>query len=210
MKPGQIQEAVAGVPHMSLAQANRIYEHFQSNRPSRVLELGFAHGVSTCYMAGALEDVGGDSVVTIDRAYALRREPHINQLLERCGLAHMVQVILTETSYNWELMRFLQGPLLPKFDFVYIDGAHLWEVDGFAFLLVDRLLAPGGWILFDDLNWALDDSPSMRDAEWVRALPEKQRKAKQVRLVYDLLVRTHEQYGEFEDDGSWGWARKLA
>lgn len=209
MKPEIIHEVVAGTPHMELDQARHIYDHFQIYRPSRVLELGFAHGVSTCYLAGALEDVGGESIVTIDRTYALQRDPNIIELLERCKLSHMVDVVLTETSYTWELLRFIRDPSPPLFDFVYVDGAHLWDVDGFAFFLADRLLRRGGWILFDDLDWKIDDSPSMGNVPWVRALPEEQRTAKQICLVYDLLVQTHERYGDFKDDGAWGWAHKL-
>ena len=48
-----------------------------------------------------------------------------------------------------------------KYDFCFIDGAHTWDTDGFAFCLVDRMLRPGGWIIFDDLNWTHAHSPTL-------------------------------------------------
>lgn len=200
---------VAGVPHMSVAQATRVYEHFVQQKPDDVLELGFAHGVSTCYLAGAVDENGSGHVTTIDRASARDREPNIDELLDRCGLSALVTVLVTDTSYTWELMRMLEQDPPSRFDFVYIDGAHLWDVDGFAFLLVDRLLNVGGWVLFDDLDWTLATSPSLKDAEWVLKLPVGQRTTPQVRKVFELLVRTHQDYGEFRDEHGWGWARKL-
>jgi len=208
MRLEEVATLVEGVLHMSVAQARQIYDHFGIYRPASVLELGFAHGVSTCYLAGALQEVGGESVTTIDIVSALKRQPDIHTLLGRCGLEHLVDVRTHPTSYTWELMGMLEAEPHPEFDFVYVDGAHLWDVDGFAFFLVDRLLAPGGWILFDDLDWTLARSPSMAEVDWVRRLPAEQRETKQVRKVFELLVRSHENYGEFRDEAGWGWARK--
>ena len=52
----------------------------------------------------------------------------------------------------------------PEFDFVFLDAGHTWDVTGFAFFLVDRLLRPGGWLLFDDLNWSVTKSRSVSAA----------------------------------------------
>ena len=113
-----------------------------------------------------------------------------------------------ETSYTWFLHDTLRaqlkadGEVEPKYDFVYIDGAHTWDVDALAFALADRLLVPGGWILFDDLDWVLD-------ARWPN-VPDYQRSLAQIREVWELLVLTHPRYDEFHSDGQWAWARKSA
>lgn len=186
-----------------------MYEFIMRARPRRILELGFAHGVSACHMAAALDELGGARhVVTIDTRHALQRRPPITELLARCELGHLVTPIFADTSYTWELMRMLGKDPPPSFDFVYVDGAHRWDPDGFAFLLADRMLAPGGWMLFDDLDWTLAESPSLRDEEWVRELPAEQRTTPQVRRIFDLLVRTHPDYTDVQEDNGWGWARK--
>lgn len=204
-----VAAAVEGVLHMTPQQGRTIYDFVLAQRPRRVLELGFAHGVSSCYIAAALEEAGGPGrLLTIDQKGALVRRPSIGELLARCGLEHRVKTIFADTSYTWELLRLLRRPKPPAFDFAFIDGAHTWDVDGFAFQLVDRMLRPGGWILFDDLDWSLASSPSLRDADWVRALPREQQQAAQVGQVFDLLVRTHREYTNFRVEDGWGWAQK--
>jgi predicted O-methyltransferase YrrM len=206
-----VRSALGRTPHMTPAQGQAIYNFICDKRPKRILELGFAHGTSTCYLAAALDEIGGDGhIVTIDRAVAMERKPNIRELLDRVGLTRLVTPIITDTrsSYTWELMRMLAENSVPSFDFVFIDGAHLWDVDGFAFLLADRLLAPGGWVLFDDLDWTLAASRTLCDKEWVQALPAVERTTPQVRKIFELLVRTHPDYTDFLDRDGWGWARK--
>ena len=56
-------------------------------------------------------------------------------------------------SYNWSLMQLLAEHGGRCFDYVFLDGAHTWALDALAFLLVDRLLTPGGYVDFDDYGW---------------------------------------------------------
>lgn len=207
-------EDVAGIVRntrfMPERQGRIVYDFIVENRLGRILELGFAHGKSTCYFAAAADELGGDAhVVTMDRANALERRPNINELLDRCGLAGRVTPVLAERSFTWDLMRLLEQQPAPIFDFAYIDGGHTWDVSGFAFLLVDRLMVSGGWVLFDDLDWTFASSPSLRDMPFVRNLPEQERVTPQVRKVFELLVKTHPGYTDFAERDGWGWARKV-
>src|SRR5206468_1509974 len=82
-----------------------------------------------------------------------------------------------------------------------------WEVDGLVVFLAVRLLRPGGWILFDDLDWSYANS-SVADEPWVQALPKDERETAQVRKIWDLLVVENPAFDTlFEKDG-WGYARK--
>jgi predicted O-methyltransferase YrrM len=95
-------------------------------------------------------------------------------------------------SYNWSLMRVLQQADGFAFDYVFLDGAHTWAHDALAFLLIDRLLEPGGYVDFDDYRWTLRDSPSMNPQafpELVSLYADDQIAERQVQLVVDLLVR---------------------
>ena len=99
--------------------------------------------------------LGNGRVVTIDRDEARRRDPSITTVLSRAGVPdNVVEVYFEPRSYNWRLMRFLEEGRGGTFDFVHLDGAHTWKVDGLANYLALILLRPGGWILFDDLKWA--------------------------------------------------------
>jgi predicted O-methyltransferase YrrM len=202
-------------PALTTAEAGRLLYDFVSGPDVEdVLELGFAHGTSTAYMAAALAEKGVGSVTAIDRVSALSREPNIHQVLEHLGLESRVRPLFTASSYNWELMRILErqttgGETIPCFDFCFIDGAHTWETDGFAFLLVDKLLRHDRWVLFDDLYWSLTTSPSTK-SEKLHTLSEDELKTPQIVQVFDLLVRPHPAYDEFAVTGSYGWAYKRA
>lgn len=185
-----------------------LYRFVRSSRVRSVLELGTGHGGSTAWLAAGLAGQGG-RLTTIDRAG--RREP--GDLLARLGLAGSVDIVHARRSYTWELMRLVErrttgGRCHPLFDLCFIDGEHTWDADGFAFFLVDKLLAPGGWLVFDDLEWTFATSPSLKDSELTRSLPEDERTTPQVGRVFTLLVRQHPGYDEFRVRNGRGWARK--
>lgn len=185
-------------------RGRQLYDWVREHQPAECLELGFAHGVSTVYIAAALDANGGGRLTSVDNLSAREREPSARELLRRAGLEERAELVYEETSYNWFLHRTLRdrvskGAVEPLYDFCFLDGAHTWVDDGLAFLLVDRLLRPGGWILFDDLPWKLDE-------RW--EVPDEEKGLAQVQEVFDLLVATHPQYDRLESDGDWGWAHK--
>lgn len=81
-------------------------------------------------------------------------------------------------------------------------------MDALAFFLVDRLLRPGGWIIFDDLDWTYAISPALKDTELVRNMPVDERTAPQVRKIYELLVKPHRSYHNFRVQDGWAYAQK--
>lgn len=203
-----VKHLVGDIPHMRLDQADRLTALMEEQAVQNVLELGFAHGVSTCYMAAALTRTGGGHIVTIDKDSARHNTPNIEALLARIGQTQTVTVCYEPTSYNWRLMKFLEAGRRFMFDLCYIDGAHSWFVDGLAFFLVHQLLKPGGWIIFDDLDWTYATSPSLAQTEWVRTMPEEERTTPHVRKIYELLVKPHPQYHNFRVDHEWAYAQK--
>lgn len=215
----EIATLTRGVPHMTSLEGRVMYDFITTTGPQSVLELGFSHGVSTSYMAAALEQNGlGGHVTSIDLKTARANEPNIETLLTRAGLTGFVTAVYAHSTYVWELMRIIErqtsdGVCEPCFDFCFIDGAHSWAVDGFAFFLVDKLLQSGGWLLFDDLCWTVAEY----HAESRRGLADEEREmceTAQLTKVFDLLVRQHGDYGNIRADdrwgGGWGWAQKDA
>jgi predicted O-methyltransferase YrrM len=190
----------------SPAAGEELYEFVREHRFERCMELGMAHGGSAVYIASALEANGVGHLDSVDLHIAKERVPPATETLKRAGLEHRVTLNYEDTSYTWFLHDKLREQLRegeriePLYDFVFIDGAHTWDVDALAFALVDRLLKPGGWILLDDLDWNLGDSDT--------SLPQVQRDLPHVREIWELLALTHPQYDEFRTDGQWGWMRK--
>ncbi|HWK27406.1 MAG TPA: class I SAM-dependent methyltransferase [Solirubrobacter sp.] len=113
-------------------------------------------------------------------------------------------------SYNWALGQLLTQPDPPRFDYVFIDGAHLWGIDALTFFLADRLLKVGGHMDFDDYDWSLARSatmnPDVLPATAALHTPE-QIEAPQVAMVVDVLVRTDPRYVEVLADKAF---RKVA
>lgn len=200
---------LADIPMMKPYAGRRMYDFVLQHKPERILELGFAHGVSTCYMAAALDELGRGHITTLDREKSRARQPDIDTNLSVLGLEQYVTPIWSSQSFTWELGKLVEANPQPVFDFVFNDGGRSWDVAGYGFFLTDRLLRPGGWMLFDALNWT---PPSRSEAHQSKTLsmPEEQRAIAQVGMVFDLLVRRHPDYTDFHvtSNGRWGWARK--
>ena len=201
-------EIIGDIPYMTLKQALYIDNLIKTNDLRDLLELGFMYGVSSSYMASTLKELGGGHLTTIDLKVGKKRNPNIEMLLDKLDLMEYVTIYYEDTSYTWRLMKFLEENTEPIFDFCYIDGAHDWFTDGFAFLLVDKLLKPGGWVIFDDMFWTHSTSPYWRDKPETLAMPYEERTTPQVKKIYDLLVKRHPDYCNFEIMDSWGIAQK--
>jgi predicted O-methyltransferase YrrM len=205
-----IARFLEAVPHMPPDRGKLIYEFVRNARPAYSLELGFAHGTSSCYIAAALQENGSGTLLTIDHERAKQRVPNIFTLMEHTGVGVFIEPAFCSRSYTWELMKLIElhtadGVTTPVFDFVFIDGGHTWDSDGFSFLLADRLLKPGGWVLFDDVNW----KPSFNAGEdWLKEMPEEERDVAHVEKIVSLLLVPHPSYTDFSYDGTWAWARK--
>jgi hypothetical protein len=98
-------------------------------------------------------------------------------------------------SYNWSLMKQVHAHRSPIYDYIYLDGAHMFLHDGLAFVLCDRLLKPGGFIDFDDYFWSLSRSKWMADTRH-DYLTDEQIDAQQVKLVIETLVEPDPRYEE--------------
>jgi predicted O-methyltransferase YrrM len=203
-----IERRTNGIPHMSFADAREMTSLILGNQIHDILELGFCHGVSTCYFAGALDKSGKGHIVTMDLESARSEKPNIEALLNDLDLKKYVTVFYEPTSYIWRLMIMLEEYPTPQFDLCYIDGAHNWFTDGFAFFLVDKLLRPGGWVVFDDLDWTYDTSPTLKNTPFVKSMPHDERTTSQIRKVYELLVKPHPYYDSFLVKNGRAFARK--
>jgi predicted O-methyltransferase YrrM len=205
MNPRDVKAIVQNLPHMSLSQAEWITEHIRKFRLGRVLEVGFYHGVSTCYLAAAVQPLDGH-VTTIDLPASAKREPRIEELLERCGLTERVTVYREAAGASWRLMKMLPCNQ-PLFDFCYLDGGHTWQCTGFLFFLAEKLLRPGGWLLFDDLDYAVARTPDI-NLPWAAKLTEEELTTCQVGKVWELLVKGHPGFFNLIERGHWGLCQK--
>ncbi len=211
MKFDQVRQIVGATPYMAMDEAWELYHFILDQAPRRLLELGHAHGVSSLYMAAALDELGEGTLDTVDLATSAARVPNIEDLLAKSGLSRLVRVCREQNSYTWFLKKQIEVHAEPIYDFCFVDGPKNWTVDGLAFFLVDRLLRDNGWILFDDYGWthAKHVGREATDGISVRSLSEDEINTPQIEAVFRLLVMRHPAYSNFKlQDGWWAWAQK--
>lgn len=221
MKFATIDSYVGEIPFITKLNAKRLYEMILTQKLTRILELGIAHGTATCYMAAALHELDAGLITCVDiHNPDPPFEPSAEEQLERTGLSRFAEIIRMETGYTW----FLHDDILRHtidhrcnevYDLCIIDGPKNWTIDGAAFFMVDKLLKKNGWLIFDDYNWTYADVDSRRDTTdgiTHRQLSKSERETPQIREVFELLVRQHPSYSNFIviDDGGWALAQKTA
>jgi predicted O-methyltransferase YrrM len=208
LTPDVVNTSVCGLPYMTLPQAWILYDLITTHKLHNCIELGFHHGVSSCYIAGAIQDSGRGHLTTVDLQAASSLSPHIGDLLARLDLAEWVSVFFEPRSYTWRLMRLLEQGMYGHFDFCYIDGGHNWDNTGFALSLVAHLLKPNGWVVFDDLDWTFEMDHTLASDNRIRALPEDEKITAGVRKVFELLVRKDDRFCNVYERGQWGFAQR--
>jgi len=212
----RVASMLEGIPHIQPRRGRLLYDFVLANRPAQCLELGFAHGVSSCYIAAALEEVGSGHLTTVDLRARADRRPNIEDLLERTRLEPWVTFVREYTSYTWFLKREIEqrspsGTCDPFYNFCFIDGAKNWTIDGMAFFLVDKLLKPGGWILFDDYDWTYGgQNRTATDGINHHEMGPDELSIPHIKLIVDLLIAQHPDYSEIRiQDDVWAWAHKV-
>lgn len=183
-----------------VSAANEITVDFvrSLSRPLDVAEIGVYHGHTSRALAAILARTGG----TLHLFDFDDRVRYVADLLRADGHT-FVQTHgnsrKTHDSYNWSLKQILETTPDPCFDYVFLGGAHTWAHDALAFLLADRLLRPGGHIDFDDYDWSLARSPTLRPSRFPRTADDftsEQIECRQVQAILDLLVRRDDRYVE--------------
>lgn len=213
MKFETIKDILKGIPHTPPEDGLILYNFVLENKLQSVLELGFQHGVSSLYMAAAMDEIGSGIITTIDNLTAKDVQPTIIELGDKAGLSKFINPIFANSSYNWELMKLIEQNTKINncdlvFDFCFIDGAHNWETDGFAFYLVDKLLKRDSFILFDDLYWTYSESKGLKDTDFVKNMADDEKNTPQVELIIKYLVAQHPNYEIIEIRDRWAWIKK--
>ena len=124
-----------------------LYEFVRAHKPLKTLEVGMAYGISTLFICQAHRDNGCGHHTAID--------PYEGTTFKSVGLLNIERANLKD------VFNFFQSPssvVLPqllaqneRFDFVFIDGSHLFDDALVDFFFVDKLVMPGGHVAIDDL-----------------------------------------------------------
>jgi predicted O-methyltransferase YrrM len=133
---------------VSVADAEALYQQIRGRKPTQVVEVGMAFGVSTLAILTALSENGAGRLTSIDP---------LPQDYGRCGLAAV------ERAGFSSLHRLIEQPsalALPELlaagttiEFGYIDGWHTFDAVLLDLWYLDRMLLPGGLLGFNDCGW---------------------------------------------------------
>ena len=151
-KKGNVEDAEGNI--VSVFPASILYEEgkilyniIQREKSRNTIETGMAYGVSTLFILQALRDNGIGNHIAID--------PCEESTWKSIGLLNIKRSNLDD------IFRFYNAPshdTLPKllsnrerFDFAFIDGAHMFDYALIDFFYIDKLLDTGGYIVFHDL-----------------------------------------------------------
>ncbi len=222
MKFEVVKQVVKDIPFISESNAKQLYEFIISNKLTNCLELGFAHGVASCYIAAALDEMGEGKLTSVDLIEAEQIfKPTINELLNRLRLEQYVEIYRETTGYNWFLHDKIKSNsknefniCYPEFDLCVIDGPKNWIIDSSAFFLADKLIKEKGWIIFDDYNWTYANADKTRDVTdgiSHRGLSDTEKILPHIKEIFHLLVMQHPSYSNFiiQQEGDWAWAQKI-
>lgn len=232
MKFSELTSFTKNMRFTSMRNSEELYCYVLEKKYAHILELGTAYGKATLTMAAALDELGRGQVDTVELEIAEERfwKGSCAAVAESADLTPFINIHHENHTYNWYLKKKLEeqrrgDAFEPCYDFVFIDGAHNFTVDGLAFYLCDLLLKRGGSILFDDLQYNVFDINEKQDlsnaiqvdtydprARVAKAqMGQDELKACHIGIIYELLVKTHPQYGEFRysAEGNWGYATKV-
>jgi predicted O-methyltransferase YrrM len=138
------------------AEGKFIQDVIRDLKPKCSIEIGCAYGVSSLFICEALADVGAERHIIID-PYQLgsgHRGPDsgyegIGLLnLKRAGLDRIVD-FHAELSFRCLPRLLEQGVMV---DFAFVDGMHTFDYAFVDFFFLDKMLRPGGVIIFDDYS----------------------------------------------------------
>jgi predicted O-methyltransferase YrrM len=203
-----VDRAVHDTPYMTLEQAAILQRFWDTGPAGDILELGFAHGKGSAYL-GALASQKGRRVTCVDNLTARTRRPLAEETVQAAGVAAHVDLLYTDNGYIWWMKQQLEIGNCQRYSLVYLDGAHDWFVDGFAVLLLDRFLVPGGRLVLDDIDWSfsLSSAPDIVAAR--SGMTPDVANEPHVRKVWELLLQSDPGWGDFEEYDDWGVARRL-
>ncbi|MBI1239939.1 MAG: methyltransferase [Alphaproteobacteria bacterium] len=123
------------------AQGQALYQFARARGARRVVEFGASFGISTIYLAAAVRDNGGGSVVTTEMEP--KKIIRARENYARAGLQREIELLEGDAL---ETLRSVDGPI----DLVFLDG---WKDACLPVLqLLETKLSAGACIFCDDIK----------------------------------------------------------
>jgi len=133
-------------PGIPADRGEYLFRLIRDRRPTLTLEIGFAYGLSTLFIAEALRQNGHGHHIAID--------PYEHTRFDSLGLRHLEEADLSSWVTFYDEPAELCLPRLVKegvrLDIAFNDSGHLFDHVIAEFVLLARLLRKGAVLVFDD------------------------------------------------------------
>jgi predicted O-methyltransferase YrrM len=133
-------------PGLTRARGEYLFRLIRERRPTLTLEVGFAYGISTLYIAEALRQNGRGHHIVIDPKQHTRFDGLGLRHIEEAGLSSWIT--FHEEPAELCLPRLIQDGV--RVDLAFDDSDHLFDHVIAEFLFLALLLRNGGVVVFDD------------------------------------------------------------
>jgi len=124
-----------------------LYRLVRDHAYHNTLEIGLGFGLSALYICQAHQDQGGGSHTAID--------PYEDSHYKSVGMLNAQRAGLGSFLRHFPARSFEVLPRLvdagERFDLAFVDGQHHLDYALVDFFYIDKLLDPGGLVVFDDL-----------------------------------------------------------
>lgn len=132
---------------ISYEKGKALYDIITKAGSQKTLEIGMAYGLSSLFIGQAHKDKKEGKHIAIDPNQSSQWKSIGKLNINRAGLDKDFELI--EKPSDIGLPELLNNG--EKFDFIFIDGMHLFDYTLVDFFFADKLLAQGGYIVFDDI-----------------------------------------------------------
>jgi predicted O-methyltransferase YrrM len=134
---------------ISQEEGEFLQETIRKARPRVSLEVGCAYGISSLYICEALREVNAAKHIIMD--------PYQHSEWEGIGLSNLrragyLDIVDFHEAASYQCLSRLAEDRVTV-DFAFIDGSHIFDDVFVDFVLIDKLLRPGGIVILDDLSW---------------------------------------------------------
>lgn len=168
-----------------IEQYDRFFRANPDFKPSSVLELGLWDGGSLVFWNEVLRPrkiVGLDLADRTDKAY-------FRDYVRSHGLAgRVVAYWRTDQADKQRLREIAASEFQGRLDLIIDDCSHIYAPTKASFEALFPLLAPGGWYILEDWDWAHQPADVIRQIPWARE-----------RSLTDLMIELVKLVGSFPD-----------
>lgn len=203
-KIGKKEYRLISTPAENVLSIIEIKKKFIS-KPLSVAEIGIGIGATSLEIVKRLNEK--------DKYFFFSYDSDVNELEKdlknldycTCKLYPMGNTKCTYDSYSWNLAKLLCNGEEELFDVAYLDGAHSFFHDGLSCVLLKKLIKKGGVIVFDDIHWSFDNSPTLNPQKnpiTSTLYNEEQLRSEQVLMVVNVFMEKDNEWERIGDIGN--------